>query len=145
MNRSISDNVPRPPLSRQVPNASPGLADDRSMYLKKQFAFLTDKAGRKGVGRKDLVRALGPKGMNVGVSTLHLLYCLYDPILRHSCLELGGLVCTGAWQGKGWFAILFYVVMVSVVYREHACVRGCQASLPSVLDSRPLALCVLSV
>ena len=38
------------------------------MFLKKQFSFLNERAASQGISVKDLVRALGPQGMNIGVS-----------------------------------------------------------------------------
>lgn len=37
------------------------------MFLKKQFAFLNEEAASLGISLDDLVRALGPRGMNLGV------------------------------------------------------------------------------
>eukprot|EP00903_Cladosiphon_okamuranus_P017113 g15766.t1 len=54
-------------LNKAVPNASAGLADNRTMFLKKQFAFLNEEAASRGISLDDLVRALGPQGMNLGV------------------------------------------------------------------------------
>ncbi|CAM9200298.1 unnamed protein product [Hapterophycus canaliculatus] len=55
-------------LSKVVPNASAGLADNRTMFLRKQFALLSEQAVSKGINLEDLVQALGPRGMNLGVS-----------------------------------------------------------------------------
>lgn len=37
------------------------------MFLKKQFAFLNEEAASRGISLDDLIRALGPQGMNLGV------------------------------------------------------------------------------
>ncbi|CAM9488651.1 unnamed protein product [Scytosiphon promiscuus] len=55
-------------LNKAVPNASAGLADNRTMFLRKQFAFLSEQAVSRGIRLEDLVQALGPRGMNLGVS-----------------------------------------------------------------------------
>ncbi|CAM9492037.1 unnamed protein product [Pylaiella littoralis] len=55
-------------LTKAVPNASAGLADNRTMFLKKQFALINEEAASRGINHNDLVLALGPKGMNLGVS-----------------------------------------------------------------------------
>lgn len=39
------------------------------MFLRKQFAFLNEEAVSRGISLEDLVRALGPRGMNLGVRT----------------------------------------------------------------------------
>ncbi|CAM9378196.1 unnamed protein product, partial [Discosporangium mesarthrocarpum] len=54
-------------LKKIVPNSSAGLADSRTMYLKKQFAFLTSEGQKKTIELKDLARAMGPSGMNIQI------------------------------------------------------------------------------
>ncbi|CAM9135175.1 unnamed protein product [Ectocarpus sp. 12 AP-2014] len=55
-------------VQQAVPNASTGLADNRTMFLKKQFAFLSEDAASRGISLENLVQALGPRGMNLGVN-----------------------------------------------------------------------------
>eukprot|EP00904_Undaria_pinnatifida_P000318 jgi/Undpi1/10287/HiC_scaffold_28.g12739.m1 len=55
-------------LNKVVPNASTGLADNRTMFLKKQFAFVSEDTDNRGISLEDIVRAMGPRGMNVGVT-----------------------------------------------------------------------------
>lgn len=57
------------PSPQKVPNASTGLADNRTMFLKKQFAFMSEDTANPGISLPDIVRAMGPRGMNVGVSS----------------------------------------------------------------------------
>lgn len=57
------------PSSWKVPNASTGLADNRTMFLKKQFAFVSEDTSKRGISLEDIVRAMGPRGMNIGVSS----------------------------------------------------------------------------
>lgn len=51
------------------------------MFLKKQFAFLNEEAASRGISLDDLVRAFGPQGMNLGVSTDPLCACTAGDVL----------------------------------------------------------------
>ncbi|CAM9849295.1 unnamed protein product [Choristocarpus tenellus] len=55
-------------LNKTVPNASTGLADNRSMFLQKQFALLSSDGKGKSIDLDGLVAAMGPKGMNLKVN-----------------------------------------------------------------------------